>query len=62
MPVTLTRRQEEIWRKKMVVLEKSILSYFSKADKRLEVPDGSFAMSAFKEGYWLRARKEKARR
>ena len=59
----MTIRQEKIWQKKMVELEKAILRYFYKPEvtvddpDRVEKPDGSFAMSAFKAGYYLRGRK-----
>jgi hypothetical protein len=54
--IVLTRKQERIWSKKMKSLERRLLGYY--ASNPNEEPDGSFCMGAFREGYWLRARKE----
>lgn len=59
----LSRRQESIWRNKMIEIERSLLRYYE-AEKdaggaAVEV-DGSFAMSAFKSGYYLRGRKSQS--
>lgn len=53
----LTRRQENIWNKKMVELERQCVAYYAKKASNqttVEPPDGSFCMSAFKNGYYLR--------
>jgi hypothetical protein len=56
MSAHLTRRQEEIWRKKMVELEKSLIWFYQKELEKnpAAVPDGSFCMNAFKSGLYLR--------
>lgn len=57
----LTRRQEEIWRKKMVEREKAIIRYYKTVERdlpdKVHEPDGSFCMSAFKDGWYLARRK-----
>jgi hypothetical protein len=51
----LTKRQEKIWSDKMLGLEERMLAYCARDPTP---PDGSFMMSAFKEGYYLRQREE----
>lgn len=50
----LTKRQEAYWEKKMLELEKRLIAHY-RTDGESE-SDGSFCMSAFKEGYWLGVR------
>lgn len=54
----LTARQEKIWYKKMLDLEKRLIAYYATkaANPTTMEPDGSFCMSAFKDGYYLRGR------
>lgn len=47
----LTNRQEILWRKKALDLERRLLNYYR--NKANGEPDGSFVMSAFKKGYYL---------
>jgi len=53
----LTDRQESIWRKKMLKLELRLLNYYATrgTNPTTVEPDGSFCMSAFKTGWYLRA-------
>jgi hypothetical protein len=53
----LTRRQEEIWRKKMIDIERRLIGYYDSHPG--SEPDGSFAMSAFTAGYYLRGISER---
>ncbi len=59
MSAILTRRQENIWRKKMIERERTIIRYFSDPKRSCENPDGSFCMSAFKDGYYLGRKKQR---
>ena len=60
MSTHLTRRQEAIWRKKMIALEESLLRYYAMRINNpttVDPADGSFCMSAFKAGYYLGRKK-----
>lgn len=56
----MTKRQETIWKRKMIDLEMRIARYYQREWCRTPatIPDGSFAMLAFKAGYRL-AKREK---
>lgn len=54
--LVMTRRQEAIWGKRMVKREEEFIAYLRRNPD--EVPDGSFMMRCFKDGYWTRAGKE----
>lgn len=53
----LTTRQEILWRKKAIQVERRLLNYYR--DKSNGEPDGSFVMSAFKDGYYLGRKKQR---
>ena len=56
----MTNRQHKIWYRKMISLEKGLLDYYRRnPDKE---PDGSFCMSAFKDGYYLDKRERREKR
>lgn len=58
----LTDRQEKLWYRKMVKLEKNLLNYYMTIERdhpeKVKEPDGSFCMNAFKAGYYMRSKQK----